>query len=92
MSDLIFFLLTDSKNRKCTSASLDTLLEKADEWISNNLFELSLLTGPTIRFEIFTEKKDNDTICKYIQGKHLNSMNSYFQSEYNLQVEKIENV
>lgn len=92
MSDLIFFLLTDSKNRKCTSSSLDSLLEKADEWISNELFELSLLTGPTIRFEVFTEREEDDTLCKYIQGKNLNSMNSYFQPEYKLQIEKIENV
>ena len=92
MSDLIFFLLTDSKNRKCTSSSLDSILEKADEWISNELFELSLLTGPTIRFEVLTEKDDDDTICKYIQGKNLNCMNSYFQPEYKLQVERIENV
>lgn len=89
MSETKFYLLSDTKQRKCVSTSRKILLEKADEWMSNEIFERSLITGPSVKYEIITENLDH-LIRKYIEERQLNFLKSYSQSCYNITIEEIE--
>lgn len=88
MSDNIFYLYSDSRGRKFTSNNLPKIIEKADDVISTEMFDLSLKSGPTVRYEIITERQDNK-ITKSICGKELNSLGSFYQPEFSFTIEHV---
>lgn len=88
MNENTFYLYSDSKGRKLMSNNLPKILEKADEIISKEMFELSIKSGPLVRYEISTEEKNN-IMLKYINSKDLNSLGSHFKPEFNCVVEHV---
>lgn len=88
MNENTFYLYSDSKGRKFMSSNLPKILERADEIISNEMFELSIKSGPSVRYETITEEKNN-TLLKHINSKDLNSLGSHFQSEFSCIIEHV---